>query len=161
MRTRPNDYSISSVFGAVSEDLRDEVAAFWVNNGALPNVDAARQRADQLVCVARNAAGEIVGVNTAYVSGLGAEQRRYFFCRMFIRPSDRLLQLASALARAGVDALREHRHAEAAIRGVALLAENPKFMRAGGRRFLTKLGWCQVGQDARGQDVWTIEFDPA
>ncbi len=79
------------MFGAVSEDLRDEVAAFWVDNGALPNVDAARQRADQLVCVARNAAGEIVGVNTAYVSGLGAEQRRYFFCRMFIRPSDRLL----------------------------------------------------------------------
>lgn len=160
MVSQPDDYSISPVFGRVSEELRREVGAFWLGHGAIANDDEARRRADELVCVARNRAGEIVGVNTAYVSGLGAAKDRYFFYRMFVRPQDRHLHLSRAMVRAAVGALREGRDPGAAIRGVALVTENRKLMRAGGRRLLAHLGWQQAGTDPRGQDLWTVEFDP-
>ena len=70
MSTQPNDYSVSSERSLVSEELQREVAAFWLGNGAISNADEARRRADELVCMARNGAGEIVGVNTAYVARL-------------------------------------------------------------------------------------------
>jgi hypothetical protein len=159
MNTSPNEHSITPVFGAVTEELRREVAAFWLQHGAIGNLPEAVQRADQLLCVARNGAGEIVGVNTAYLARLPGRDGRYFFCRMFIRPRSRVLQLAYALARAGIDTLRQHRHREAGVRGAAVVAENPKFARAGGRRYLSNMGWRPAGKDLRGLDLWTIEFE--
>lgn len=160
MTTQPSDYSISSVSGPVSEELRSEAAAFWLRNGAIPNSDEARRRADELVCVARNAAGEIVGVNTAYVSTFRSADDRYYFYRMFLRPQDRHLHLACELVRASVDALRDRR-VEPAVQGIVLVTENKKLMRASGRRILTHLGWHPAGTDPRGLDVWKIEFDRA
>jgi len=159
MNTAPDDHTITPVFGAVTEELRREVAAFWLQHGAIGNIIEAQQRANQLLCVARNGCGEVVGVNTAYLANFPGRECRYFFCRMFIRPRSRVLQLAYALARAGVETLREHRHLEVGIRGAALVAENPKFRLAGGRRFLSNMGWRPVGKDPRGLDLWTIEFD--
>ena len=159
MSTQPNDYSISSVYSLVSEELRREVAAFWLGNGAIPNPDEARRRADELVCMARNGAGEIVGVNTAYVASLRTAADRYYFYRMFIRPQDRHLHLVKALMRAAVEVLRARCHAEPGIRGVALVAENPKLRRAGVRRLLTHDGWRREGTDPRGLDIWMVEFD--
>ncbi len=159
MNNQPSNYSIATVYGLVSEELRHEAAAFWLHNGAIGNPDEARRRADELVCVARNRAGEIVGVNTAYVSSLRTAEDRYYFFRMFIRPQDRHLHLCNAMMRAAAGTLRERRHAEPAIRGVVLVAENPKLMRASARRFLTYLGWRQEGKDSRGLDIWTVEFD--
>lgn len=157
MSVQADGYGVTAVTGRVSEDLRREVAAFWLHEGAIQEASEARRRADELVCLARNAAGEIVGVNTAYISGLRSADDRYFFYRMFIRPRDRHLHLCSALVRAAVDALRQHRDA-AAVKGVVLVTENPKLMRDGGRRLLTRLGWRSVGSDARGLDLWMIEF---
>jgi hypothetical protein len=91
MTTQAGNYSITPVSAPVSEGLRQEVAAFWLGNGAIPNVIQAQRRADELVCVARNASNEIVGVNTAYVSNLPGEDGNYWFYRMFIRPPDRHL----------------------------------------------------------------------
>ena len=159
MNDQPSNYSIATVSGLVSEELRHEAAAFWLHNGAIGNPDEARRRADELVCVARNRAGEIVGVNTAYVSNLRAVDDRYYFFRMFIRPSDRHLHLCCALTRAALGALREGRHFGAAVQGVAVVTENPKLRRASGRRLLTNLGWRPSGTDPRGLDLWTVEFD--
>lgn len=159
MSDLPDEHSITPVFGAVTEELRREVVAFWLQHGAIGNQLEASKRADQLLCVARNGAGELVGVTTAYLASMQGREGRYFFCRMFIRPSSRVLQLAYALARAGVDTLRAHRHRHADVLGAALVAENPKFRLAGGRRFLGNLGWRPVGKDARGLDLWTIEFE--
>jgi hypothetical protein len=159
MSNPPELHAITPVFGAVTEELQREVVAFWYEHGAIRNSLAARQRASQLLCVARNGAGELVGVTTAYLAGLPDREGRYFFCRMFIRPRSRLLHLANALARAGVDTLRTHRHREAGVRGAALVAENPKFRLAGGRRFLANMGWRPIGKDPRGLDLWTIEFE--
>lgn len=158
MNASPNEHSITPVFGVVTEELRREAVAFWLHHGAIGNQVEAKQRAEQLLCVARNVHGEIVGVNTAYLGRLAGREGRYFFCRMFIRPRSRVLQLAYALARAGIDTLREYGHREAGIRGAAVVAENPKFQRAGGRRYLHNMGWRPAGRDPRGLELWTIEF---
>ncbi len=139
MSAQPDDYSVSPVSGRVSEELRREVAAFWLRHGAIPDAKEARRRADELVCVARNGAGELVGVNTAYVSSLRSVEDRYFFYRMFIRPRDRYLHLCSALVRAAVDTLRERGVSGTTVKGVVLITENPKLMRDSGRRLLNHL----------------------
>jgi len=159
MSAQPEDYSVSPVSGRVSEELRREEAAVWLRHGAIPDASEARRRADELVCVARNAAGEIVGVNTVYVSRLRAAEDRYFFYRMFIRPRDRHLHLCIALVRAAVDALRERRVSGSVVKGVVLITENPKLMRDSGRRLLTHLGWRHAGADPRGLDIWRIDFE--
>ena len=157
MRTR-TEYSITPVFGAVTEALQRDAAAFWLQNGAVGDANEAARRAFELVCVARNAAGEIVGVNTAYVSNLRTRDDRWFHYRMFLRLRDRHLHLARALMRAAIATLHERRPAAAAIQGIALVTENPKLMRASGRRLIASFGWQRIGKDTRGLDVWTITF---
>ena len=159
MSAQPDDYTVSPVTGGVSEELGREVAAFWLRQGAIPDAREARRRADELICVARNGVGDIVGVNTAYVSRLRSVEDRYFFYRMFIRPRDRHLHLCSALVRAAVDTLRERGVTGTAVKGVVLITENPKLMRESGRRLLNHLGWRHAGADPRGLDIWTIEFE--
>src|SRR6185436_20933426 len=94
----------------------------------------ARRRADELVCVARNGRGEIVGVNTVYVSGFRSVDERYYFYRMFMRPQDRVLHLSCELVRMAVEALREH--PQPGVKGVVLVTENPKLMRKSGQKLL-------------------------
>ncbi len=158
MSNEPSDHVIATVFGRVDDALRQEVAAFWLRQGAIADAREAHRRADELVCVARNRQGEVIGVNTAYVAALGGGAERWFHYRMFVRPQDRRLALSCALVRAAVTALRAGRHALPGIRGVALVTENPKLMRAGGRRLLAGLGWQSAGKGPHGRDLWLIAF---
>ena len=48
-----NDYSISSVFDDVSEELRHEVVEFWIRNQAIPDTEEAWRRTKELVFVIR------------------------------------------------------------------------------------------------------------
>lgn len=159
MHPSPAGYTIAPVFGAVGEAVRRDVAAFWLQNAAIPDPAEARRRTDELICVARNDAGEVVAVNTAYAADLRAPAGRYYLFRMFQRPADRHLRLARAMMRAAIDTLRERR--AASVRGIALVTENRKLMRESGRRLIASFGWRRVGADARGLDLWSIEFEQA
>lgn len=159
MITQAGEYSITSVSAPVCEELRGETVAFWRCNGAIADPAEAQRRADELVCVARNANQEIVGVNTAYVSKLPGERECYWFYRMFIRPPDRHVHLTRAMMGAAVNALRARPRSEPAIRGVLLITENRKIMRTGGRRFLAGLGWHRSGSSQHGLDIWRVPFE--
>jgi hypothetical protein len=67
--------------------------------------------------------------------------------------------LILALMRAAGDILQRRPLAEPALRGVLLVTENQKIMRAAGRRLLTGLGWHGTGSHKRGLDIWRIEFE--
>lgn len=157
MTTIPGDYLVTAVDHPIADALRAEVVAFWLDHGAIPTRDQAQTRADELVCVARNGVGEIAGVNTAYLADLPGQPHPYHVYRMFIRPRDRHVQVARALLRAAVEALRV-RPTDRVVAGVMLVTENRKIMRRGPRRILAGLGWQAAGKDRRGLDVWTFEF---
>ena len=150
------EYSIDPVPAPLTAELRREVVAFWLSNGAIGDAAEAQRRTSELVCVARDGGGEIAGVNTAYRGDLPSDNAAFYFYRMFIRPRNRQLVLALGLIRAAMVVLRQRSDPD--VRGMALVTENPKLMRAGGRRLLKNLGWRRRGNDARGLDLWLFEF---
>ena len=69
-------------------DLRAQaILDFWSAHDALPE-DEARRRLDEVVCVALDAGGEVVGVNSAYPQDvLMIGGRRFLVYRRFLLPS--------------------------------------------------------------------------
>jgi len=150
-------YAITVVRGRMDAALVAQLTEFWRRNGAIVDPRAARRRCAEVVCVARNGAGEIAGINSAAIADFSTAGDRHYFYRQFIRAQDRSVRLSTALVRAGVAALRAHARS-AAVKGVVLVAENPKFARRGARRILERLGWRYLGKGPRGFDVWRIAF---
>jgi hypothetical protein len=60
-----SDRALEVVRGRMNEDLAAELLAFWTSEGALDE-SAARERLSEVLCVLRDRAGEIAGVNSVY-----------------------------------------------------------------------------------------------
>ncbi len=151
-------YSISVVHRHVDNALRDELVAFWMQHGAVPDAAEARRRAGEAVCIVRNAGSEIVAVNSVYVARFRGYADPQYFYRQFARPQDRVLRLGVAMLRQAVAALRAAHRAGDPVRGIVLVAENPKLSRKSGHRLLAWLGWTFLGKGPRGFDLWQIDF---
>lgn len=156
MAERYGEYEIIQVFGEVGNSLSEEIASFWLTNRAIADQQEAKRRTAEVVCLARDSAGEIVAVNSVYAGNLAGPESPYYFFRMFTRPGDRSLGLAERMVVNAVDCLTE-RHA-AGIKGIVLVTENEKLMTRGSRNKLAELGWTYVGRGPRGRDVWKIDF---
>ena len=124
---RFDDYTIRVVHGVVEDRLADEITAFWKVNGALTDPREARRRVAEVVCVARNLAGEIVGLNSVYLSTVNRPPQPYYIYRTFIRSTDRVLGLARCMYQLCFAHLRAHRQ-DRGILGIAMAADNGKFM---------------------------------
>jgi len=153
-----DDYTITVVQGSVDTALAGEIATFWLANGGLADPQEARRRVAEVVCVARNRAREIVGLNTVYLSTLRRPPQAYYLYRAFIRAADRRLGLAKCMHYL----CYEHLRAGTLLRnilGVALVVENAKFTRAPGQAYLERCGGRHIGNDQNGRHVWTFDFD--
>jgi len=128
-----------------------------VEQRAVPTEARARSRCGDVVLVARNPDGEIVGVSSVYREHFRGAGEVYWFYRMFIRPPDRvpgMMRHMTALTRdhlRGLDVPDKPR-------GVIIVTENPKLMRRGMRRVLERLEFTYVGATAKGQDIWQLKF---
>lgn len=152
-----DDYTITVVQGSVDTALAGEIATFWLANGALADPQEARRRVAEVVCVARNRAREIVGLNTVYLSTLGRPPRAYYLYRAFIRPADRRLGLARCMSFLCYEHLRTHAPLRE-ILGLALVVENAKFATEPGQAYLEQSGGRHIGNDQIGRHVWTFDF---
>src|SRR5437764_5068984 len=86
MRHASFDGSIETVRGRLSDERADQLLRFWSSQGALEG-GAARKRLSEVVCLALDRGGEIVGVNSVYpedVALLGG--RRFWIYRNFLLP---------------------------------------------------------------------------
>ncbi|MEO8485963.1 MAG: hypothetical protein ABI585_06440 [Betaproteobacteria bacterium] len=151
-------YRFEPVYGRVAPALRQEIVALWLAAGVLPE-DEARRRVDEVVIAIRNPAGELAGVNTAYVRGVTGGSGSWYFYRTFVRPEDRGVPgVVSGALRVAIETLRAYPHPEHP-RGVVAVIENPKLANRGPMRRMDRLGLHRIGQDAAGRDVWCIKFD--
>jgi hypothetical protein len=86
MSTTPNGREVETARGRLSGELAEEVLAFWGANADI-SADAARERLGQVLCVLRDAGGEMAGVNSAFeevVNLLGG--RRFMIYRSLLVP---------------------------------------------------------------------------
>lgn len=150
---------ISCVHGLESEALKEALVDFWLAHRVLPNPEEAEKRASQVVNVVTDAEGRLVGVNTVYTGNLGGQdQRLYWLYRTFILPQYRYSGLSSRVFRMTVRRLSSLPESPGTPVGLLVVAENPKLRTPAGRRKLQRLGLTAIGRDARGCDVWKIDF---
>lgn len=152
------DYALRAVYGEMDANLANEILAFWMTNDAIKDPQEARRRVAEVACVARNAEREIVGVNSVYQGTLGESARPYYFYRIFIGKRDRVLGLAGRMRKVCLGLLRTIAAGNGVV-GLAMVAENAKYMTLASRRQLSRSGWQYVGREALGRDVWKIDFD--
>ena len=83
----PFDGKIDVLRGRLSDEQSAELLRFWSREGALEG-PAALRRLPEVVCVLRDAAGEIVGVSSVYPQDLGLIGGRSFWVyRSFLLPA--------------------------------------------------------------------------
>jgi hypothetical protein len=78
--------TIESVRRNLDGDRADQVLSFWSEHGVLEG-EAARERLDDVICVLRDGAGKIIGVNSAYEDALQLIGGRQFWVyRSYLLP---------------------------------------------------------------------------
>lgn len=150
-------YTIERVRGDLGDQARDEILAFWKSHAALDG-EAAARRLPEVVCVVRDAAGEIAGVNSAYADEVPLISGRRFWVYRSLLRSDATEEEQAMIAAAYTILNEEFEQTPEAALGLLVgmpdppgrerLAEwsDPKFVFA---------GWAG---DAR---VWISYFDGA
>ena len=112
MIQRYGKYTFHCVYGEVDESLEKEIVAFWTRNRAINDQREACRRTREVVLVIRNAADEIAGITSVYVSQLD-DGIQYYFFRIFIQSADGAFGM-SAVRRPGPRRLRPCRSRRAA-----------------------------------------------
>jgi len=82
-------FDIAPAWRAVTPELQQELVEFWIRHGALPDAEQAARRAQQVVCVARDGRGALVGVATAVLQVIPRLRQPTYYYRQFIAPEAR------------------------------------------------------------------------
>lgn len=149
----PETFQIEWVFGAMSETLRQQIVAFWLDEAAVPNPDEAWRRSWEVACVLLVAnTREIAGVCTVAIR-LDEQGVSYGFIRLYIRPASRRLGLNRRLIRTVVDGFEAMASQPGAPRRLIITLENRKLERKAAQRGLARLGFVQAGTTPNGEVV--------
>jgi GNAT superfamily N-acetyltransferase len=161
--TAPYRFVFASDLG---DALRREAIAFWQRHGALPvGVDPA-ERAAQLVAAAKDAAGEIAGVSTAFKAVHPRLEQLMFHLRVFVAPSARRQHLSVDLTNASLRhleqlnaALPEHERALGAI--AEMQTEHYKTGGTMARKAVWPTGFTFIGRTPAGDHLRVVYFQGA
>lgn len=152
-------YRIENVHLRTSSEQRQEIVQFWLRERAIPTLPEAVRRAHEVCLLVRrdDGTGVLAGVST-----VGRMRTRsgliYWVFRMFLRKPDRVPRLSLAVANATCAHLRLRARREGDAAGMLIVTENVKLMRPGARMLFQRQGCRYVGRNARGQDVWVVDF---
>lgn len=151
------DYRLHYVYGRTSAEQRREIIDFWKRSNALGDEQASADRARQVVFMVRNADDRLVGVSTVYIADFMHPGQRFYFYRMFIQPEDRVPGMMRFVTLRSRDMLQAE-YTPGSPRGIVIVTENRKLMRAGMKRMFERNGWQYVGRGPRGNDLWLWPF---
>ena len=141
------------------------IADFWLAMGAIADPREAHRRAHEVVYLAVNADGAIVGVSTCYVDSLELESARgnYWHYRQFVAPAYRTPQLAGAIVNSTLNYLRDLSATTTTVKGVVIALENKKLQSPSltQRVFKNHFKLNKLGVDAQGRPLWGVDFEPS
>ena len=112
-------YSIVPVWRNITPELQAELADFWIGHKAMADVERAKLRAQQAVCVLRDADGALCGVATAFVQVRPRLRQPMYYFRQFIAPAHRQQQQAIPIFKAACEILEAANRAAARVPGRA------------------------------------------
>jgi GNAT superfamily N-acetyltransferase len=145
------DFQVQWVFGNISEPLRQQIVAFWLQEGAMTNPDEAWRRSWEVACILREVVGgNIAGVCTVAIR-LDDHGVSYGFIRLFIRRASRLAGLNVRLMETMIQGFEEMAREPGAPRHLVATIENRKMERRAAQRILARLHFVQAGTTANGE----------
>jgi hypothetical protein len=141
------------VFGDVTEAMRQQLIAFWLQEGALTSPDEAWGRSWEVACVLQEEESDhMAGVCTVAIR-MDEHARSYGFVRIFIRPGNRLLGLNVCLMERMIEGFTRLAREPGAPHRLIATIENRKLERRGAQRILARLGFVHVGTATNGELV--------
>lgn len=152
-----NGYTLDQVYNKTTPSLRREIIVFWKKNQAIANPQETEKRAHEVVYIVRNRSNDIVGVSSVYIGDFMQPGKRYYFCRMFIQPTDRIAGMMRFVFLQTLDALQSVNTSDKPS-GMVVVTENQKLMRKGMRCLFERIGGQYFGRGPRGNDLWVWSF---
>jgi len=160
--------TVSKVWKQITPELEAELVKFWTSNKAIGAEDDAAKRAKQVVCVARNDKGELVGVSTAQPRIVPRLRQPMYYYRNFIAESARGHKLAPEFLEQSKQALQDYNLglSKPLCLGMIIELEN-KGLAAHRNEAQWKEGFTFIGYSPKGMTlrVWYFEgvrlFAPA
>lgn len=158
-------FEITSVWKNITPELEAELVDFWIDNKAIADKKQAAMRSKQVVCIAREDGGKIVGVSTAHPRVIPRLRQPMFYYRNFIAADYRGKQLAAPFLEKSKVALQEHTKSlpkpiclgiliELENKGLATHRNEAVWADAGG-------GWTFIGYSPKGLHLRVGYFDEA
>jgi hypothetical protein len=151
-------YRLVPVYRGVTAEQRGEAIRFWFEQGAINESCVAERRSHELVYLARAPNGHLAGVTSVSLGRRNPDGRTVYDLRVFIAPAHRIPCLARELVDRTQSLLKADSRSHPAS-GMRLVADNPKLMRPGMRRYLERHGFVYRGTDRHGIDRWFAPFD--
>jgi hypothetical protein len=151
-------YALLPVYRTVTAEQRGEAIRFWFENGALSESCVAERRSHELVYIARSPDGQVAGLTSVSLGRRNADGRTVYDLRVFIAPAHRIPYLVRELTNRTRELLKVDSQNHPAS-GLRLVADNPKLMRRGIRRYLERHGFLFRGTDRHGVERWFAPFD--
>jgi hypothetical protein len=160
--------TVSKVWKNVSPELEAELVRFWTENGAIGAENAAAMRAKQVVCIARDEKGALVGASTAHPRIVPRLRQPMYYYRNFIAEGARGQQLAPEFLEQSKQVLQEYNLglSKPLCLGIIIELEN-KGLAAHRNEAQWKEGFTFIGYSPKGLTlrVWYFEgvklFAPA
>lgn len=153
MTSTAQPLTVRWVFGSITEALRRELVAFWLQEGALTSADEAWRRTFEVACVLEDEqTGKLAGVCTVGIR-MDEQQRSYGFVRIFIRKDDRVAGRGRRLMQRMLEGFQMLAREPGGPHRLVATIENRKLQRRGAQRVLTQLGFVQVGIAPNGELV--------
>ena len=147
------DFQALWVFGAISEALRRQIVAFWLQEGAITNPDEAWRRSWEVACLLQETeSSRIVGICTVAIR-LDDQDHSYGYFRIFIRPASRLVGLNVRLMKTMIEGFEGLAREPGAPCRLLATIENRKLETRAGQKIIAQLGFTPAGRTANGELV--------
>jgi hypothetical protein len=86
-------YDITNVWIQKTPELAKEIINFWIKEKALPSVEAAQKRVEQVILIARDNSGNITAVSSVYEKFNIQLENFFYYYRTFVSQSMRKSRL--------------------------------------------------------------------
>lgn len=150
-------YRIVFVYNRITPGLQAKIIDFWRANNALPPSEVPERRVRQVVLVAFDEYGGVVGLNTVYPGRLVPDGPLFFFYRQFIQAPDRVFGMMRFMTMKSWKVLRELEMPDKPC-GIVIITENPKLMRRGMAALFKSWGWQCIGKTPEQLDILRKDF---
>jgi hypothetical protein len=159
----PGD-GLQAVWPAPTVQDQDDVVRFWLGEQAMSEPEA-RARAPQLLVIARDEAGCVMGVSTAVATWVERLGIRCFYYRTFVGQAHRARGVARDILVASCNHLNQRfaQGIDPEVLGVFLDIENPALARVHNQAVWREGEFCFVfvGQTPSGHQLRVAYFDEA